>query len=274
MLESLFPLPKPVIAMIHVGALPGTPASTHSMAELLALASREARLYRDAGVDGVAIENMHDLPYLRGTVGPEIVAAMTLLGQAVKAETGLPVGVQVLAGANQEAMAVAHAAGLDFIRAEGYAFAHVADEGVIQSSAAQLLRYRRLIGAERVQVWADAKKKHSAHAITSDVSLGLTAEAIEFMRADAVIITGSVTGDPPKADDVAEARTHCRLPIVLGSGVSLDNLPAFFGLADAFIIGTHFKVDGHWANTVDPRRVEAFMQRTRHLRGRISPSGP
>jgi uncharacterized protein len=266
MLTSLFPQPKPVIAMIHVGALPGTPASTQSVAELIALAVREARLYRDCGVDGIGIENMHDIPYLRGGVGPEIVAAMTLIGQAVKQESGLPVGVQVLAGANQEAMAVAHAAGLDFIRAEGYAFAHVADEGFIQSSAAQLLRYRRLIGAERVQVWADAKKKHSSHAITADVSLGLTAETMEFMRADAVIITGSVTGDPPRSDDIQEARAHCGLPLVLGSGVSTDNLPGFFPAADGFIIGTHFKVDGLWSNTVDPRRVEMFMQLARRLR--------
>lgn len=266
MLNSLFSQPKPVIAMIHVGALPGTPASSQSVAELVALAVREARLYRDAGVDGLGIENMHDIPYLRGAVGPEIVAAMTVLGQAVKAESGLPVGVQVLAGANQEAMAVAHVAGLDFIRAEGYAFAHVADEGFIQSSAAQLLRYRQLIGGERVQVWADAKKKHSSHAITADVSLGLTAETIEFMRADAVIITGSVTGDPPQAADIAEARAHCRLPIVLGSGVTHDNLPGYFATADAFIIGTHFKLNSHWAETVDPRRVETFMQRVRVLR--------
>lgn len=267
MLTSLFPQPKPIIAMIHVGALPGTPASRQTVPELVALAVREARLYRDGGVDGLAIENMHDLPYLRGSVGPEIVAAMTVLGQAVKAESGLPVGIQVLAGANQEALAVAHAAGLDFIRAEGYAFAHVADEGFIQSSAAQLLRYRRLIGAERVQVWADAKKKHSAHAITADVSLGLTAETIEFMRGDAVIITGSVTGDPPRPEDIREARAHCGLPIVLGSGVSAGNLDSFFALADAFIIGTHFKVDGQWANTVDPHRVETFMQIVRRLRG-------
>jgi hypothetical protein len=234
--------------------------------ELVALATQEARLYRAGGVDGVAIENMHDVPYLRGRVGPEIVAAMTLLGQAVKAESGLPAGIQVLAGANQEALAVAHAAGLDFIRAEGYAFAHVADEGFIQSSAAELLRYRKLIGAERVQVWADVKKKHSAHAITADVSLGLTAETVEFMRADAVIVTGNVTGEAPRLEDVQEARAHCRLPILLGSGVSTDNLNDFLSEADGFIVGTHFKVDGHWANTVDPRRVERFVEVLNRLR--------
>ncbi|MCC7359630.1 MAG: BtpA/SgcQ family protein [Anaerolineales bacterium] len=266
MLTPLFARPKPVIAMIHIAALPGTPANTLRVSEIVDLAVREARLYQAAGVDGLGIENMHDLPYLRAGVGPEIVAAMTLCGQAVKAETGLPVGVQVLAGANQEAMAVAHAAGLDFIRAEGFVFAHVADEGLIESSAAQLLRYRKLIGAERVQVWTDVKKKHSAHAITADVSLGLTAEAAEFMRASAVIITGSVTGDPCRIEDVAEARAHCGLPIVLGSGVTTANLARFYAAADAMIVGTHFKVDGRWTNTVDPRRVEAFVTELNRLR--------
>src|ERR1051326_9138442 len=152
---------------------------------------------------------MHDVPYLRGEVGPEIVAAMTAIAIQVKTEcAALPVGIQILAGANIEAMAVAHAAALDFIRAEGYVFAHVADEGLIESSAAKLLRYRKLIGAERVQVWADVKKKDSAHAITADVSLGLTTETVEFMGGDVVIVTGAVAGDPCRVEDVAEARAH------------------------------------------------------------------
>src|SRR6185295_17295664 len=192
-----FPHLKPVIGVIHVGALPGTPRSAQSVAELVGQAKEEARVYRECGVDGLIIENMHDVPYLKGAVGPEIVAAMTAIGLEVKSECELPVGVQILAGANIEALAVAHAAGLDFIRAEGYAYAHVADEGIIEASAAKLLRYRKMIGAERVQVWTDVKKKHSAHAITADVSLGQTAETVEFMGADCVIVTGSVTGEAP-----------------------------------------------------------------------------
>ncbi len=258
---------KPIIAMIHVGALPGTPASTQNMVELVALARHEAALYRDAGVDAIGIENMHDIPYLRGAVGAEIVAAMTRIAHAVKEESRLPVGIQILAGANTEALAVAHAAGLDFIRAEGYAFAHVADEGWIQSSAARLLRYRKMIGAERVQVWADVKKKHSSHAITADISLGATCETVEFMRADAVIVTGNVTGEAPKIEDVLEAKTHCRLPVILGSGIDAENIVTFFPHADGFIIGTSFKVDGRWQDTVDARRVERLMKVVQELRG-------
>lgn len=259
MLTELFSSPKPIIGMIHVGALPGTPASSLSVAEIVAQAKREAALYREAGVDGIAIENMHDVPYLRGEVGPEIVAAMALVGQAVKGESRLPVGIQILAGANIEAMAVAHAANLDFIRAESFAFAHVADEGLIESSAAKLLRYRKMIGADRVQVWADVKKKHSSHAITADISLGVMAETVEFMRGDAVIITGSATGDAPKLADAEEAKTHCRLPVILGSGVDDKNIAEFWPKADGFIIGSFFKREGKWRNEVDRRRVEEFM---------------
>lgn len=266
MLTNLFTTQKPVIGMIHVGALPGTPASAMSLAALIALAVREAQIYRDGGVDGIAIENMHDVPYLRGSVGPEVVAAMTVIGRAVKEASDLPVGIQILAGANIEAMAVAHAAGLDFIRAEAFVFAHVADEGLIESSAAKLLRYRRMIGAERVQVWADAKKKHSSHAITADIGLGETAAAVEFMRGDAVIITGGVTGEAPRRADLEEVRARCRLPVVLGSGVNAENIAEFYDWADGFIVGSYFKVGGHWADTVDPRRVERFVSTLTELR--------
>lgn len=257
--KPLFASPKPVIAMIHVGALPGTPASSLSLADIERHALHEAKVFREAGVHGLMIENMHDTPYLRGGVGPEIVAAMAVIGRAVKQTSGLPCGVQILAGANLEAMAVAQAAGLDFIRAEGFAFAHVADEGLIQSSAAELLRFRRAIVANRVQVWADVKKKHSSHAITADMDIGETAHAVEFMRGDAVIVTGAATGDAPKPGDVLAVRRKSRLPVYLGSGVTRENLEQFFAIADGFIIGSEFKQGGHWSHEVDRDRVKKFM---------------
>ena len=264
--HKLFSSPKPVIGMIHLGALPGTPASELTLAQVEKLAVREAKLLSGAGVHGLMIENMHDTPYLRGAVGPEIVAAMAIIGRAVKDAAKLPCGVQILAGANVEAMAVAHAAGLDFIRAEGFAFAHVADEGFIQSSAAELLRFRRSIGANAVQVWTDVKKKHSSHAITADVDIGETAHAVEFMRGDAVIVTGLVTGDAPQAADVLAVKKKTRLPVYLGSGVTAANLEQFFPAADGFIVGSEFKRGGHWANTVEAKRVEKFMAAHRRLK--------
>lgn len=272
MLTQIFSSLKPIIGMIHVGALPGTPANMQSVAEIVAQAVREAVVYLDGGVDGIAIENMHDVPYLRGSVGPEIVAAMALVGQAVKSESRLPVGIQILAGANLEAMAVAHAANLDFIRAESFVFAHVADEGIIESSAAKLLRYRKMIGAERIQVWSDVKKKHSSHAITADISLGVMAETVEFMRGEAVIITGGATGNPPKLADVEEAKAHSHLPVILGSGIDGANIAEFWPKADGFIIGSYFKREGNWKNEVDARRVGNFMGVVRKLKDAALPA--
>jgi len=257
---------KPIIGVIHVGALPGTPRAAQGVSELVTSAKREARIYKESGVDGLIIENMHDVPYLRGEVGSEIVAAMTAIATEVKKECELTVGIQILAGANIEAMAVAHAAGLEFIRAEGYAYAHVADEGLIQSSAAKLLRYRKLIGAERVQVWADVKKKHAAHAITADVTLGETAETVEFMGADCAIVTGSATGKPPSVANVREAKAHCHLPVFLGSGINESNIAEFYSEADGFIIGSAFKLDGLWSNTIDPTRVASLMKVVQRLK--------
>lgn len=256
---SLFTSPRAIIGMVHVGALPGTPASRAPLRELVAQAVAECAIFRAAGVHGVMLENMHDVPYLRGGVGPEITAAMTVLALAVREASELPCGIQILAGANHEALAVAHAAGLDWVRVEGFAFAHVADEGIIESSAASLLRFRRQIGAERVQVWADVKKKHASHALTADVGIGETAAAAEFMRADAVVVTGTATGARPGADDVAEVRARCGLPLYLGSGITADNLSDYYEGADGFIVGSTFKVDGRWNAPVDPRRVERFM---------------
>lgn len=256
-----------VIAMIHLRALPGTPVHQGGIAPIVDAALQEARAYQGAGVDALMLENMHDTPYLRGAVGPEITAAMAVVCAAVKQATQLPCGVQVLAGANREALALALAAGLDFVRVEGFVFAHVGDEGLHQSCAAELLRYRRLIGADAIEVLADIKKKHSAHAITADVSLEETARAAELFRADAVVVTGAATGEPTSPAELDAVRCAVSLPVLVGSGVTLENLERYLGRADALIVGSHLKEGGHWANAVSAERAARFMDRVRELRG-------
>jgi membrane complex biogenesis BtpA family protein len=133
---------RALIGAVHVEALPGTPSAKLPMSEIVKRAVGDARAYRDAGFDALILENMHDRPYLKGALGPEIVAAMTAAAVAVRASAPLPLGIQVLAGANREAIAVAHACGAAFVRVEGFVFAHVADEGLIEACAGSLLRYR------------------------------------------------------------------------------------------------------------------------------------
>ncbi len=263
---DLTPQRTAILGMIHALPLPGTPRWGGSLAAVVDRAAAEARLYRQAGIDALIVENMHDTPYLKGSVGPEVVAAMTQVAATVRAESGLPVGVQILAGANREALAVALAAGLQFVRVEGFVFAHVADEGLIESCAGELLRYRRMIGAEAIQVFADIKKKHSAHAITADVDLAETARAAGFFGADGVIVTGMATGALTDPAEVAAVRRAVDLPVLVGSGVTVDNLDRFVGTAHGLIIGSHFKEQGRWERPIDPQRLAALMHRVEQLR--------
>jgi membrane complex biogenesis BtpA family protein len=258
-IQEVFGVPRALIGVIHVGALPGTPGSRHSIAEVVEAAVAEARVYTAAGFSGLTIENTHDRPYLKGKAGPEIVAAMTVIGAEVRRASGLPLGVQILAGANNASMAVAHACGAAFVRVEGFVFAHVADEGWIESTAAELLRYRRAIGAEQVRVFADIKKKHSAHAVTADVDLAETARAAEFFKADGVIVSGAATGRPTDPDEVKAVSRAVGIPTLVGSGVTPENLARLDG-ADALIVGSSVKDGGLWSNRLDEGRVLAVAR--------------
>lgn len=242
---------KHVIAMIHLAALPGTPRNRFAPPDIVAQAVREARVYKEAGFHAVMLENMHDTPYTR-KVGPEIVALMAIIAREVKA-LGLYCGVQVLAGCNQEALAIAHAAQIDFVRVEGFVFGHIGDEGWFDACAGELLRYRKRIGAEAVAIFTDIKKKHSSHAITADLDLKTTAEAAQFFLSDGVIVTGAVTGQPVNLADLTALRDFPLLKII-GSGVTSANLASYYSSAELFIVGSSLKVAGEWSNPPDPQR--------------------
>jgi len=258
--------PKALIGMVHVGALPGTPQASQSVGELVRQAVHEVWVLAEGGCDVILVENMHDLPYLQREVGPEIVASMTAVCRAINEATDLPCGVQVLAGANHAALAVALAAGMNFIRAEGFVFGHVADEGWMDACAGPLLRYRKQIGAEHIAVWADVKKKHAAHAMTADVSLAETVKAAEFFGADAIIVTGEATGRETSTADLSFARAATKLPVIVGSGVTAKNAAAMLQHADAVIVGSALKKDGHWTSPVELDRVKAVATAVRALR--------
>ena len=265
--RSLFGRHRALVGMIHVGALPGTPRNRCSIDELLVTAARDASLLADAGFDALIIENMHDLPYLRRNVGPEIVASMGVLARALRETVELPLGIQILAGANREALAVAQAADCGFIRAEGFAYASVADEGLLEEAdAGPLLRYRKAIGAEDIGILADVRKKHSAHALTEDVSLEDQIETVEFMGADGVIITGAATGRSVDSEELTRAGGCSGLPVITGSGACANTIADILQHADAAIIGSATKVDGRWDRPVDPARAKAIVEaaRARH----------
>lgn len=169
-------------------------------------------------------------------------------------------GVQILAGNNIAALATALASDAEFIRAEGFVYSHIADEGFHDACAGELLRYRKYLNAENIAIFTDIKKKHSSHAITDDVCIRETADAARMFLTDGVIITGSKTGSSPKFEEIADVKKIENLPVIIGSGVTPENLRHYSRLdVDAVIVGSYFKKDGYWKETIDERRVERFM---------------
>ncbi|QYK48894.1 MAG: BtpA/SgcQ family protein [Phycisphaeraceae bacterium] len=254
--------PGALVGMVHVHALPGTPGSSLSPDQLVRRAVADARVYLRTGFDAIIIENMHDRPYVHGPKPPEVVAVMTRVALAIRElDARIPLGIQILSGGNADALAVALATGASFIRCENFAFAHVADEGLLATAeAGPLLRYRRSIGADHVKICCDIKKKHASHALTADLSLADVAHGAEFFSADALIVTGAATGRPTSPADLAEVRAASDLPLLVGSGVTPAQVPDLLTHADALIVGSSVKVGGHWANDPDPARCRALVK--------------
>lgn len=264
-----------LIGMVHLLPLPGSPnfpklvreanakpasypiaPTRRAILQMLDWARRDAETLLEGGCDALLVENMHDLPYLRAAVGPEVVAAMALGCEAVAAFDA-PFGVQVLAGANQEALGVALATGASFIRAEAFAYGHVADEGWIDASAGPLLRRKADLGAD-IAVWADIKKKHASHAATADLSLADVAYGSKFAGADAVIVTGASTGMEASVEDLIEAKKG-KLPVLIGSGIDASNIMRYAEHAHGLIVGSSLKEDGDWRKPVCIKRVRELV---------------
>jgi hypothetical protein len=250
-----------VIGMVHLLPLPGSPGHP-GMEALVEAALRDADALLEGGADALLVENMHDFPCLREReMGPEVAAAMTRAATAIRLRVGQtrPIGVQVLFAANRTAVAVAAAADLDFIRAEGWTYGHVADKGWVEASAGAVVRYRKALEAEGVLVFADVKKKHASHAVTADLTLAETAANLDFQRADAVVVTGPTTGSPPAPAELEAVAAASRLPLVVGSGMTEDNAALFAPLCRAAIVGTSLKEGGDWRRPVDAARVARFV---------------
>ena len=163
-------------------------------------------------------------------------------------------------GANKAAIAVAHATGAHFIRAEGFAFASVADEGIMDvADAGPLLRERRRIDADAIAILADIQKKHSSHSITADLSIGDHARGADFMGADGVIVTGNHTGHAVDLAQLREVRGATELPLLIGSGVTPENIKDMFQYADVAIVGSSIKQGGNWNQALDSSRCQALV---------------
>jgi uncharacterized protein len=258
----------PVVGVVHLPPLPGSArgGSARRSGDVLDVARRDADAWASGGASALIVENFGDVPFVRDDVAPYVVAAMTLVVDAVRRDTGLPVGVNVLRNDVLAAIGVAALAGGSFVRANVYVGAALTDQGVIEGRAHDAQALIRRLDAP-VAIWADIDVKHAAPLAPRPLA-DLAEDAIERGLAGAVIVTGRATGEPTALDDLRQARQGApHAPLYVGSGATAERMPDLLTIADGVIVGTAAKIDGRIGNPVDPARVRALVDAAEAARG-------
>lgn len=269
-LLTLFKTTKPIIGVIHSLPLPGSPHyHDKDLNRALDYAVSEAQAYAKGGVDGLIVENAWDIPFAKPEdIGIETVAAMSVMSDHVRQAVSIPVGINCLANGALQSLAIGKASGAHFIRVNQWANAYVANEGLIEGAAAKAMRYRRNINAEDLFIFADVHVKHGSHSIVADRSIPEQARDAEWFAADVLIATGNRTGHATPIEEVQAIKSATNLPVIVGSGLSVDNVESLFTVADGAIVASSLKKDGVWWNPVDIDRVYRLMDIVHKIRAK------
>jgi membrane complex biogenesis BtpA family protein len=253
---------KSVVGMLHLLPLPGSPGFGGDLAAIRERMLSDADALVSGGVHQLMMENFGDVPFYPGRVPVVVAAHMTALaGEVRRRFASVPLGVNVLRNDGQTALAVAHATGAGFIRVNVLCGARVADQGVLQGIAHDLLRERAALGGSKIRIFADVDVKHSAplaqRPITDEVD-----DTIHRGLADVLVVSGAGTGKPTELSKVKAVKSAAgRTPVYIGSGITAETIGNYLPVADGFIVGTAFKEGGNPAAAVDIDRVKALMRR-------------
>jgi membrane complex biogenesis BtpA family protein len=256
-------LARTLIGMVHLPPLPGSPRWSGSMMEALERAVTDARHLVDNGIDVLLMENYGDAPFTPRRVEASTVAAMAVIAAEVRRQAApRALGINVLKNDARAALAVATAAGAEFIRVNVHAGAVLADQGIVEADAYHTLRDRRLLGAD-VKIFADVQSKHAV----SLAPVELERAALDLVLrglADALVVSGPATGEATALGDLKRVRGVLpEVPLIVGSGVTPETAVELLSVADALIVGTFVKRGGAVANPVDPERVRRLAQSIR-----------
>jgi len=261
MIEELFGTNKPVIGVIHLLAMPGSPGFNGQLDIAFERAEQEAASLASGGVNGIIIENFFDVPFTKGRVDTSTACAMTIAAQRVKAISGLPLGINVLRNDAKTALAIAGVVDAQFIRVNVLSGAMLCDQGIIEGEAHELMLYRKQLGLEKkVKVFADVMVKHAVPlGQWSDIKMQ-AADTVKRALADAIIVTGQATGAAPNLSDIQAVReTLPSTPILVGSGSNKDNVAELLNIANGIIVASSVKRQGILENPVDIGRVRNLV---------------
>ena len=252
---------KPLIGMVHLLPLPGTPNFDGDIDAIYSRALTEARLLADAGFDGLIIENFGDEPYLIGEPTATQLALMAAVVREIRQAVTIPIGVNVQFNAWEAEIAIAYTCGAQFVRVEVFVDTVISAQGMVGPCSAQITRLRKLLGAEDVELWADVQTKYTTPLVPQ--SIAQSAKDAQNAGADALIVTGAATGQATPLEAVSEVKAAVNLPVIVGSGTTTANVSQVLKVADGAIVGSSLKEGGNVYNAVSARAAADFMRTAR-----------
>ena len=257
--------PKVVIAMAHIGALPGTPLydANGGMDRLINEVARDIDKLQAGGVHAIMFGNENDRPY-RFKATPAGVAAMTSVVMAVKPMLKVPFGVNYLWDPSAS-VAISCATGASFAR-EIFTGLFASDMGLWRPDAADALTLRRNLGRPDLKLLFNINAEFASSLDSRPIEMRAKS-AVFSSLADAILVSGPLTGYPVDGSDLKRVRDAIPgTPLFANTGVRIDNVRDIFAIADGCVIGTHFKIDGDTWNSVDGERVKRFMDVVEKIR--------
>jgi membrane complex biogenesis BtpA family protein len=260
-LNGLFSSSRPLIGMVHLLPLPGSPGFAGDLATVIARAVADARLLQEAGFDAVIVENFADTPYCVGPGPLERTVAMTILVGAVRQAVEIPIGVNVQFNDYAAELTIARYGGAQFIRVEAFVDSVMTAGGPAYACAPALTRLAASLSGPPVHIFADIHVKESVP--IASPSLAASARNAELAGAHALIVTGSATGAATPLDAVEEAKRATALPVFVGSGMTPRTAVSSLGVADGAIVGTATKRGGVATNPVERELAREFVHAAR-----------
>jgi membrane complex biogenesis BtpA family protein len=268
-LEAAFGTGRPVVGMVHLAPLPGSPRF-ESRAAVRSRARGDARALVEGGVDGLLVENYGDFPAHPEDVPKHTVAEMAAVVEGVLDPFDCGVGVNVLRNDPAAALSVAAAVDADFVRVNVHDGVAVTDQGILEGRAHETLRLRDRIDARDVAILADAAVKHADSLRDRDLPTEIE-DLVHRGLADGIVVSGPGTGRETPVERIREADDaigdlDADPPLFVGSGVTSDSVADALEVADGAIVGTSTKENGVTAAPVDPERVRALVEAADEVR--------
>ena len=258
--HQLFKTARPLLGMLHLPPLPGSPHYAGNMQDIIDAALHDAKILSEAGFAGLIIENLGDAPYYPDHVPAETVAAMSVVAAHVRQQTSIPIGVNVLRNDAQTATAIATAADLQFIRVNILIGTSVTDQGVISGQAHLVARTRQRLRAENVLIFADIRVKHAAPLVDRELAQEID-DLFERALADAIIVSGTGSGKPVDANFLREVKKLSgERPVLIGSGLNEENARELLAVVDGAIVGSSVKIDGKIHNRIAPEHAKLLIK--------------